>query len=217
MHELTYTLVSDGSSDIALMPLIDWLLRTNGVRTAIQRQWADFRRLRRPPGKLESRITTAVELYPCDLLFIHRDAESETYDFRHREITRAVNQVKPNVASVCVIPVHMHEAWLLFDEDAIRKASGNPSGTIRLSLPPIHKCENLPDPKNLLYSLLRTATELNARRQATAPVGMWTHRVAEYIDDFSPLRDLQAFKALEVELQQVIEKHCWGEVTEICD
>lgn len=36
MTELRYTVVTDGSSDVALIPILTWLLRANGVAYAIQ-------------------------------------------------------------------------------------------------------------------------------------------------------------------------------------
>ena len=74
MSAVTYTLLSDGSSDRALMPLLDWLLRQHMPSIAIQGSWADLRRLPRPPRSLVNRIQTSVDLFPCDLLFVHRDA-----------------------------------------------------------------------------------------------------------------------------------------------
>lgn len=35
MNELRYTLLSDGPSDRALLPILTWLLRQNGVTGAI--------------------------------------------------------------------------------------------------------------------------------------------------------------------------------------
>ena len=52
MDALRYTLLSDGSSDQALMPILTWLLREQGVYGAIQPEWADLRRLPRPPSAL---------------------------------------------------------------------------------------------------------------------------------------------------------------------
>ena len=76
MSELRYTLLTDGSSDAALLPILTWLLTTNGVAWAIQAEWADLRRVRRS-RKLADRIILSLALYPCDLLFVHRDAEKE--------------------------------------------------------------------------------------------------------------------------------------------
>ena len=162
MSDLTYTLVSDGSSDASLMPILDWLLKVNGIGCAIQGEWADLRRLRAPPAGLSARIRKAVELFPCELLFIHRDAERVPYDLRQDEVQQAVTTVvferMPPPACVCVIPVRMQEAWLLFDENAIRRAAGNPSGKVPLQLPALHGCEDLPDPKRLLHYLLEEAS-----------------------------------------------------------
>ena len=54
MKDLRYTLLSDGSSDQALIPILTWLLQKLGVRSAIQPAWADLRRLRKPPNRLKS-------------------------------------------------------------------------------------------------------------------------------------------------------------------
>jgi len=68
MSNLRYTLLADGSSDRALIPILTWLLREQEVVLAIQSEWADMARLRRPPRGLEERIEAALMLYPCDLL-----------------------------------------------------------------------------------------------------------------------------------------------------
>ena len=75
MKELRYTLRSDGSSDRALIPILDWLLRKHLNNCAIQNQWADLRSIPRSKvNTLLEEIKLSVELYRCDLLFIHRDA-----------------------------------------------------------------------------------------------------------------------------------------------
>lgn len=77
---LRLTLVSDGSSDRALLPMIRWLLRRAGVDVPIQDSWADLGRLRNPPKTPTDKIKRSLELYPCDLLFVHRDTEGEPVD-----------------------------------------------------------------------------------------------------------------------------------------
>lgn len=77
MDEIRYALITDGSSDRALIPILTWVLREKGAVDRIQPEWADLRRLPRPPQTLGERISTAITLYPCDLFFIHRDAEGE--------------------------------------------------------------------------------------------------------------------------------------------
>lgn len=212
MRELRYTLVTDGSSDIALVPILTWLLRENGVVYAIQSTWADLSRIpHRKRRRLEDKIRWSLELYPCDLLFVHRDAEREPRENRVNEIATAIQSVLISVPPrICVVPVRMQEAWLLFDEPAINRAAGNSSNRQSLSLPPINRLETLPDPKTELYERLRQASNLRGRRLGGFPVSEYARDVSEFIQDFSALRALSAFAALESELQQIIMQQGWN-------
>lgn len=201
MRELTFTLVSDGSSDRALLPILTWLLRQHLVDAAINPQWADFRHLLEPPRKLDGRLWVVWQMYPCQLLFIHRDAERETHEKRTSEILQAIATVGGGASpAISVIPVRMQEAWLLHDEQAIREAAGNKAGTMSLKLPPLRTVEQIPDPKQTLYGLLKEASGLSGRRLHHFRPQERTHRIAEFIDDFSPLRQLTAFQVLEREI-----------------
>jgi hypothetical protein len=212
MRELRYTLVSDGSSDRALMPLLTWLLRQHlGETCAIQAAWADLARLPRRPKGLEERVRAALDLFPCDLLFVHRDAEREPFERRLEEIQTACAALGDAVAFVRVVPVRMQEAWLLVDEAALRRAAGNPNGRDPLELPPRKRLDQLPDPKETLHGLLRDASGLTGRRLKRFAPQARALRVAEFIEDFAPLRGLPAFAVLEAELLQVIGQRGWGE------
>ena len=212
MDELRYTLVTDGSSDAALLPILDWLLRENGVRRPIQSVWADLRTLPSPerPG-LSNRIRASLVSYPCDLLFVHRDAERGTRERRVQEIHKAVADLSEGLSPtfVGVIPVRMQEAWLLIDETAIKNAAGNRRYGGQLELPSINHLERIPDPKNLLYRLLRQANDLSRRRQRNFRVANHARRVTEFIEDFTPLRQLSAFVALEEEICSAIQANNW--------
>lgn len=207
MRPLTFTLLSDGSSDRALLPILQWLLRQSSTRP-LQSQWADLRHSRRPPKLLGERIQAALDLYPCDLLFIHRDAEGETRQVRVEEIRRHLPEPH-DPPSVCVVPVRMQEAWLLFDENALRTAADNPRGRAPLAMPVPGDLEAIPDPKNLLFELLETASELRGRRLRRLNAPARVHRLAELIEDFSPLRRLSAFQALEEDVRRVLTEHSW--------
>ena len=87
---LRFTLLADGSSDRALVPILRWLLRQHCGNIPIQPDFADLRRLPKPPRGLVERIDTSIALYPCDLLFVHRDAETKTIPAREKEINVAV-------------------------------------------------------------------------------------------------------------------------------
>jgi Domain of unknown function (DUF4276) len=213
MEELRYTLLADGSSDQALLPVLTWLLKVHLPDCAIQPQWADFQRLSKSrKDTFPKRIEQSIDLYPCELLFVHRDAEREPHKKRVEEIYDAIERVNQPVLApfVCVIPVRMTEVWLLFDELAIRTAASNPSGRKPLQFPDIKRLEDEPDPKELLYKLLREASDLSQRRLKQFSPSERVYRVAELIDDFSPLRILSAFKALEGEIEQVIQQQSWS-------
>ena len=207
MKEIRYTLITDGSSDRALISILTWLLIELGVNIPIQSAWADLARLPHPPKKLADRIEKAIALYPCDLLFVHRDAEKEPRQNRVLEINQAVESIPLNVKLpvVCVIPVKMTEAWLLIDEKAIREAAGNPKGNQSLNLPKPSKIEKLSDPKETLKALLNLARGHSSRKKQKVSIT----RIAELIDDFQPLKQLPAFIALEFELKQTLGDRGW--------
>jgi hypothetical protein len=145
------------------------------------------------------------------LLFIHRDAETKALTERKREIELALQEVNPQQLPihVCVVPVRMTEAWLLFDESAIRWAAGNRHGQNPLDLPRFAEIESLADPKSLLYELLRTASGLRGRRLRRFPVSFHASRVAGFIHDFSPLRNLPAFADLENSMRAIVRSTDW--------
>jgi hypothetical protein len=213
VKELTFTLVTDGSSDVVLLPILTWLLRANGVTMALQPVWADTRRANLPRGaNLTDRLRVALDLFPCDLLFVHRDAERASRTHRVAEIQRALQLLStttPQPQAVCVVPVRMQEAWLLFEETAIKHAAGNGAFRESLDLPLLRELESLPDPKAMLHDRLRRASGLGGRRLGTFPVGQRARRVAELIDDFSPLRALTAFSALESDVRDVVSQSRW--------
>lgn len=206
LQEIQCTLLADGSSDIVLEHHLKWLM-AQYTDLPIMMQFADLRRLRHVPHNFAERILRAVELYPCEVLFIHRDAEKMSREIRVSEIQAACTHIQVDLPTViCVIPVRMQEAWLLFDEQAIRWAAGNPHGRQQLAVPAVKKIESIADPKKVLHDLLRAASELRGQRLSSFRPERAAHRVADFIDDFSPLESLPAFAALKTEIQQMIEQ-----------
>jgi len=212
MTELTYTLLGDGASDEVLLRHLAWLITEHlNPEISTRAQWADLRACRQRPSGWALRIQTSLVLYPCDLLFVHRDAENQSPAGRYDEIRKAIEQNgNKRPPAVCVVPVRMQEAWLLFDETAIRHAAGNPNGKVKLSLPSPGTVETLSDPKAVLYERLRMASELSGRRLKKFSEGQASRRVAEHISDFSPLRQLDAFRRLEKDLRQTLEANGWS-------
>jgi hypothetical protein len=208
---LRFTLVSDGSSDRALLPVLRWLLTVrHRIPRAVEPRWADLRRLVTPPQGLVDRLRKSLHLYPCDLLFIHRDAEAEPQEARRTEILDAIATADVATPAVCVVPIRMQEAWLLFDEAALRTAAGNPNGRSDLRLPPLHRLEALPDPKAVLHETLQLASGLRGRRLRRFRAAERAQRVTELIDDFSPLLELHAFRLLDHDVGEVLAARQWS-------
>jgi hypothetical protein len=209
MNDLRFTLTTDGSSDSVLLHHLRWILRGQlGTRVAIQPQWADLRSLRQVPKTLAERIRFAVDFYPCDLLFVHRDAEGPDASPRYDEIAEAVEVAEVSVPVVPVVPIRMTEAWMLFDERAVRWAAGNPNGRMPLDLL-VRDPEAIADPKALLHGVLRAASGLSGRRLRNLRTVEAVHRAAEYIDDFAQLQKLTAFNALCTRIADVIRTQGW--------
>lgn len=197
--EINCTLLCDGSSDQMLIPAIKWLLVQHFPEVPFNFEFTHVKE-----ANLSERICLSIELYPCDILFIHRDTEEKSFDIRLTEINENQKKAKCNLPKViAVIPKRMSEAWLLFDEHAIRRASGNVNGKVDLQLPKIDTLESITDPKSVLISLLKTATELSKRRRKKFSPHAAIHVIPETIEDYSPLRALKSFQLLEEEIAKL--------------
>ena len=207
MSYLRYTLVTDGPSDQLLRYPIEWLL-TRLTPFDFDGEWANPSSFGRPSG-LVARLGAALESYPCQLLFVHRDAERDSREARVDEIENAVQRLSGPPPAVCVVPVRMTEAWLLINEQALREAAGNPNGRIELVLPATKTLESLPDPKTHLRRLLERASGLNKRRLKRFRWSQARQRLAELIDDYSSLEQLSAFRSFSNELEKVLTENGW--------
>jgi hypothetical protein len=196
------TLITDGSSDRVLVPILEWIVAAL-TPTPLSIQWGDLRVVRRPLGSLRERVLAAIQLYPCELLFVHRDAEAQPADRRYQEVAGAVQEDHLHVA---VVPVRMQEAWLLHDETALRRAVGRPGGREPLSLPAITRLESLAAPKRVLYDAFVAAASVSGRRRNRFDPGKTAHRLATLIEDWSPLRRLPAFQRLERDTRHALQR-----------
>jgi len=190
MRPLRYTLLTDGSSDRVLIPILNWLIDRADI------PYQDLFAAPMPPvgNVLKNRVEAALRLYPCDLLFVHRDAENQRFDERIGEIQRELAGVDNHY--VPIVPVRMTEAWLLSSESAIRRAAGNPNGEMELGLPTWREWDHKSDPKKILFDALRNASGLQGRHLRRFHEHAARHRVAELTGDFSPLEQLSAFAHL---------------------
>lgn len=205
MRHIQFTLFADGPTDRALLPVLGWLIRETHRPDTIAHEFLSKPELRSDLS-FTAQLQTALDLAPCDILFVHRDAEKQDPQLRYDQIGKAVALLSASHAKiphVCVVPVHMTEAWLLSDESAIRKASGRPNGAESLELPKLNRLESLPDPKATLRELLREASGKKGRRRSSFDVREAAALVPEFIASFAPLRRLSAFARLEADLRKL--------------
>lgn len=196
---LRLTLLADGSSDACLLVLLRWLVGSIARRVRLQSDVAMNNLLPKLSSGLEARVRKCVDLYPCDILFVHRDAEAQAPAQRIEEIRRAAECAAIAASWIPVVPVRMTEAWLLLDEQAIRQAAANPNGTTRLDLPAVSRIESLPSPKQVLHQALETASGRKGRRlhQFRRDMSLHVQRVAQFMERKERLRALPAFQQLE--------------------
>ena len=160
---LRFLLVCEGSSDSALIPHISRLLLQSGHFDPQGQSWTRS-------GSLANKIREGLQFSGfCDLLFVHRDADSDVEtssagpERRYAEIEEAVHDSGFDGPWVGVVPVRMTESWLLLDEIAIRRFAGNLNGSNPMYLPAQTQVENESDPKGCLEKALVAASGLSGR------------------------------------------------------
>ena len=195
MQRFASTLVAEGSSDQALVPLIEFVLDEHCNIPHLTTFADDL-----PSGPLRDRVARALALHPCDLLFVHRDADRDLVSRREEEIRAAVRATGSPTA-ICLIPVRMTEAWLLVDELAIRRASGNTAVSASLGLPAIGRLEAQADPKGLLFAALEKASELGPHRLRRFDRNQARRQISGFMDDPSVLRKLPSFVHFESQVR----------------
>jgi hypothetical protein len=211
MPVIECALLSEGSSDQVLIPMLEWLLREHAPQNPSRVEWVDLLRCPRKPATMIDKITAALELHHCHILFVHRDSDGKDPERRYSEIRDAIASLPHGSRSfpyVCVVPIRMTEAWLLTEEAAIRTAAGNPNGAVPLVLPPLQRLETILDPKEQLRELLRTASGMSGRRlkRFNDSLSLCARRVAGCMHDLQRLRELSSFQRLESDLSATLRQ-----------
>jgi hypothetical protein len=190
-----FALLADGRSDRVLLPILEWLLHRRSVRYAEPAFHA-----RDPSNSLAAEMQEVIQLHRPHVLLVHRDAEGADAEVRRREV--------PSIdhPTIVVVPVRMTEAWLLFDETAIRAAADRPDGKNTLDLPVASRAESVADPKRVLHEALLAAADVTGRRRRKfkQDLPLRVMRLAALIEDWSPLRRLAAFTRFESDLCAVV-------------
>lgn len=143
-----------------------------------------------------------------EVLFVHRDADAAGPEARLDEIVSALREVGLLDAGVAVIPVRMTEAWVLLDEEPIRRVAGNPRGRQELNLPSPARVENDPDPKRTLKEALLAASGRQGRRRRKFENKFVAHRriLLEQLPVGYALNDVPAWSRLRQEVADLVLK-----------
>jgi hypothetical protein len=203
-----FLFVGEGSSDHALVRPLEELCLRLGARTA-KGIPSHLSRAQTEGHRVLDKVKVALALEPrVDLLFVHRDADAPDPTPRHEEISEAVATLAPTPPWVGVVPVQESEAWALLDEEAIRRAADNPSGTVELDLPKPKHVERIANPKSHLDALLVKASEESGRRLKRFKRKLSARRflLLEQLDLDGPLRHVPAWQRLRDDVDAVFER-----------
>lgn len=164
--QIRFVLISEGSTEHGLVPHLTQLCIAVGA-DEVSGVVPAFERLRVPVRHdLVLRLQAVRQLEPtANLCFVHRDADGDDAAPRHHEIEQAVKQSATPQMHIALVPIHETEAWLLLNEDSIRRVAGRPKGHAALDLPLPHQVEQTRHPKERLEeALLAAAQPLRGRR-----------------------------------------------------
>ena len=158
-------LVAEGTSDEPLAEIVEDLFRACGLEVRISSP--DYSLLGARVGKgLADRFVAGDRLLTdVAVVVAHRDVDNTDRATRLREMSSALERSGLDVPLVPVIPVRMTEAWLLLDEQAIRRVAGNPNGRRDLGLPNTAEVERVADPKSILRDAILDAAAVSGRRR----------------------------------------------------
>jgi hypothetical protein len=136
------------------------------------------------------------------LIFVHRDADSDSDANRREQILSAASKVSLVAPVVPVVPIQELEAWLLLDEAAIRAAVGRPSGHEALDLPAGRSIEAMKSPKEILREACVVASRTKGRRRDSELRKFSARRrtLLERLDIDGPVRQLTAWQRLEQDI-----------------
>lgn len=203
-------LMSEGTSDKAIIPILQWLMQTHFPTSNDNIQRVNFYKFpKQMVHTLEDKLRVIHREFDFDLLFIHMDADNTTLDSRVQLIRERVEHVRGSHEGkhVPVIPVQTMETWLLVDEKAIIEAAGNSIKNVRLNMPSLNSLEGFPstEAKSKLHELLEKAANPRGgrRRRERYRPERDVHSIAEFMEDYTVLRNLSAFQHLENMMQRL--------------
>ncbi|MFI6999986.1 hypothetical protein [Nocardia sp. NPDC050175] len=199
--------VCEGTSDLPLAGIVETLFVQRGLDVRLSKP--DYALLGGVAKDVASRVGAGLRLLgdPVDIIVVHRDADGAGADERRNEIADAVRSVADSITAIPVIPVRMTEAWLLLEEDAIRRVAGNPRGRKDINLPPRRRVESVADPKQMLQQCLLAAADCTGRRREQVAKRFYEHRrqLLQRIDCSGPIADLPSWQQLIKDIESAVE------------
>ncbi len=220
MRMIFSTLLAEGPNDEALTEHLTWLLTKHLPNCDVQRTaFVASRELEGVNrGDLTRRMRIAVENHPCDILFVHRDADNDDAQDRHDEIRAAAALVGEILDMIAVVPVWTLEAWLLFDAEAIYRAVGRKPQR-GLHMPQLRRIEQLANPKHILQAAFREANGGTGRRRESfmphqtryylALASELAARPAAFEPLLDPRNNVVAFQRLSQSIAELVERYSW--------
>lgn len=196
MHRALF--LADGPSDMPLSDHLEQLSRRTGLLLEVVP--LDPHRVPAAGRTIEGRVKAALaQDSDFDCVLVHRDAEKQDPERRFEEVRDGVNAAGFSGPAVGIVPVKMTEAWLLLDEQAIRRVAGHPSGTADLGLPKPRHVEGVAHPKAMLQDALITASGASGRRLRVLKKRFGAHRrqLLEALDLDGPIEHLAAWQRLK--------------------
>ena len=200
--EIRFLLVCEGSSDTSLVDHIERLLVDCGASEASGTASCFGR-------KVGDKIRTGLQYYgEADLLVVHRDANSAGAAARYDEIANEVGFSGYRGQWVGIVPVRAMEAWLLVDEDAIRRVAGRPNGTESLDLPKPQRVEAIGDPKEVLRQALFSAAAPKGKRRrkkVAAEFSELRRQIAERLPIGGALEKVPSWERFRADVKKSME------------
>ena len=193
---INFVLLREGRSDDALEVVLRNLL-SRVTSSPVVGSTRDY------GGTVESKLRQLQsESGQVDLVFVHRDADGPQADQRLAEIRQAANAGGLPCPVLPLVPIQETEAWLLLDEQEIRRVVGNPTGKASLNIPRRAVIESTPNPKELLHNALLAASETSGRRRQKVLRRIPAHcrQLMEGLDINGPVTALTAWQRLQTDI-----------------
>ncbi|HLX40315.1 MAG TPA: DUF4276 family protein [Ktedonobacteraceae bacterium] len=217
MEELRLALYAEGTTDEQFLPSI--LQRTCEQLIAKHNQTAvnvvDPRIIARKKNianRDESILQAAREAIDFHILVIHADADSYSQEKALKErFQPGYELVKLSNEQVCkylvpVVPIYMTEAWLLADNDALRKVIGTNMKVHELGL--VQKARLIEadsNPKQTLKNIVQKAYANRSRRHQQVDLGILYRSLGRVIR-LEQLENLKAYNQFVHDLTATLKK-----------